>query len=380
MVRKNQAPAAPTRRRGLVVGNYCHDVIIRDDVVVAETLGGASSFISAVLDGLEIPADYVSKVGRDFLYAVNHPPITSSTSPTTRFHAHFSSEPRREDRALKRVSSCDPISPSDLPNARFDFGMAVGVGGEIIPQTLEKMLDVCDVVFVDLQALIRVFDPDGGNVQLVGLKESGFFHLLPRIGFLKASSDEAPFLDVEEARKWCCVVVTNGKEGCRLYWKDGEVDVAPFLADQVDPTGAGDSFLGGFVAGLVHGLAVPDAALLGNFFGSLTVGHIGLPKFDSRLLQRIKDEVQRRKVQCIGLHERCNEDFKFTKSLGHEQFLASLGASKLTFPCPIQEYRWDLPSSPDELEQGIDPQCPSHQKYLLDSVYEEQINSVGTKP
>ena len=53
----------------------------------------------------------------------------------------------------------------------------------------------------------------------------------------------------------------------------------------MDPTSAGDSFLGGFVAGLVHGLPVPDAALVGNLFGSLTVSQIGLPKFDSRLLQ-----------------------------------------------------------------------------------------------
>ncbi|KAK8596276.1 hypothetical protein V6N13_000924 [Hibiscus sabdariffa] len=53
----------------------------------------------------------------------------------------------------------------------------------------------------------------------------------------------------------------------------------------VDPTGVGDSFLGGFVGGLVHGLVVPDVVLVGNLFGSLAVGEIGLPKFDLRLLQ-----------------------------------------------------------------------------------------------
>lgn len=37
------------------------------------------------------------------------------------------------------------------------------------------------------------------------------------------------------------------------------------------------SFLGVLVAELVQGLGVPEAALLGNFFGSLTVGEIGLP-------------------------------------------------------------------------------------------------------
>lgn len=367
-------------RRGLIVGNYCHDVLFKDDVVIAETLGGAVSFISAVLDGLSIPSDYISFVGSDFRYSVNHTPIVPSpSSKTTLFHAHFFSEPaetRREDRALKRIRNCNSISPSDIPDYRFDFGMAVGVAGEILPETLEKMLDICNIVFVDIQALIRVFNPVDGTVNLVRLKESGFFHLLPRIGFLKASAEEAPFVDVEEARKWCCVVVTNGKDGCRVYWKDGEVQIAPFSAFQVDPTGAGDSFLGGLVAGLVEGLAVPDAALLGNFFGSLTVGQIGLPKFDSRLLQRVKDEVQKRKE-----HWR-DDELKFVKPVDHEQFLASLLSAKLISTCPAQECHWDLPSSPKPADQSRNPRYNGHRILYPNNntVYEEPIKPVETKP
>lgn len=270
----------------LIVGNYCHDVLIKDDAVLAESIGGAVSFISVVLDGLSVPSQYVAKVGSDFAYPVNHQPLSIPSSKTTLFHAHFSSEIKLQDRVLKRVCACDPIFPEDISlNSKFDFGMAVGVAGEILPETLEKMMDLCSLVFVDIQALIRVFDEVDGTVRLIELRETEFFRLLPRIGILKASAEEAPYVDVEEARKWCCVVVTNGKDGCNIYWKNGELRIASFPTFQVDPTGAGDSFLGGFVAGLVHGLAVPDAALLGNYFGSLTVGQIGLPKFDSRLLQ-----------------------------------------------------------------------------------------------
>lgn len=164
--------------------------------------------------------------------------------------------------------------------------MAVGVGGEILPETLERMVDICDEVFVDVQGLIRRFDDaEGGRVRHVGLKESGFLHLLPRIGFLKASADEASFVDLEEVRRWCCVVVTHGKDGCEVFCKDGSFRVDPFGARQVDPTGAGDCFLGGFAAGIVQGLAVPDAALLGNFFGSLAVAQVGPPTLYLRLFQ-----------------------------------------------------------------------------------------------
>ncbi|GAB4824526.1 hypothetical protein Ancab_007402 [Ancistrocladus abbreviatus] len=339
-------------RRGLVVGNYCHDVLIRDDVVVGESLGGAASFISNVLTGLSIDCDYISKVGSDFNYCVSSPPIVSSSSKTTLFHAHFSSNyserKHSSDRVLKRVHACDSIGANDLPtqSGKFHFGMLVGVGGEILPETLKRMIEICNVVFVDIQGLIREFDERDGTVRLMRLKESGFYDLVPRIGFLKASAEEEVYIDVEEVRKWCCVVVTNGKNGCKVYWKDGDVQIPAFQTVEVDPTGAGDSFLGGFAGGLVYGLPVPDAALLGNFFGSLTVGQIGYPKFDSRLLQRVKDEVQKRKLRYIDGHEQKEKDLVFAKPAGHEQFHASLAAAKTEPPLPAQECQCDLPNPP----------------------------------
>ncbi|KAE8725553.1 Inositol 3-kinase [Hibiscus syriacus] len=360
----------------LIVGNYCHDVLLHDGAVVAETLGGASSFISNVFTALSVSSHLTSKVGFDFKYPVNHDPIVIPTSKSTVFHAYFGqghTDNAHQDRVLKRVEVCDPINPSDLPDKRFDFGMAVGVGGEILPETLEKMVETCDAVFVDIQALIRSFDKNDGTVKLVGLKESGFYHLLPRVKFLKASSEEALFMDLEKVRQWCCVVITRGKDGCEVFWKDGEMKIEPFGANQVDPTGAGDSFLGGFVGGLVHGLVVPDAALVGNLFGSLTVGQIGLPKFDLRLLQRVKDEVQRRKLHNTCGFESEDDSISFMKPAGHDKFHASLASTKLVSTCSIQECLQEVPRSPGSVQQAIRPPCNGQQKLLLGSVYDKPI-------
>ncbi|XP_008790588.2 inositol 3-kinase [Phoenix dactylifera] len=351
----------PGARAALVVGNYCHDVLFRDGRLVGETLGGAASFVSNVLDALSPSSPnspshrYVAKVGPDFAYAVvvAHPPLVSpSSSPTTLFHAHFPSQSQgpsgyHGDRVLRRVRACDPILPSDLPGdaARFDFGLAAGVAGEIPPDTLERMLDLCRILLVDVQGLIRSFDPADGTVGLVPLRDTGFARLLPRIGFLKASAQEAPFMDIEEARKSCCVIVTEGKDGCRVYWKERELHVPPFPADQIDPTGAGDSFLGGFVAGLVWGLTVPDAALLGNFFGSLTVGQIGVPKFDRRMLQYVKQELERRTMQCDGL---CGRHLTVDLKSGlHEKFHASL----------VEAARFICTDCSAEFSDGQDDKC-----------------------
>lgn len=365
-------------RKGLVVGNYCHDVLIRDNQIIGESLGGAASFVSNILDGLSIQCDYISRVGFDFAYSVSHPPLTNPSSKTTLFHAYFDHSDANRDRLLKRIHSCDPITPSDLPDTVYEFGLAVGVAGEILPETLERMIEVCRVVFVDIQGLIRVFDPVDGTVKHVGLKESGFFHLLPRIGFLKASAEEAPFVDVEEVRKWCCVVVTDGKDGCRVYWKDGEMRISPFVATQVDPTGAGDSFLGALVAGLNWGLPVPDAALLGNFFGSLTVGQIGLPKFDLRLLQRVKDELLRRKLIYVGQYEQRALECEFRKSVDHEDLQASLAiAAKLSSTHNHHEYWCSSQNSHNEsVRQSIHHCGNGEQKSLVSQLNEEHIQTV----
>ncbi|GLT81713.1 hypothetical protein SLE2022_001480 [Rubroshorea leprosula] len=366
----------------LIVGNYCHDVLLRNGTIIAETIGGAASFISNVFNALSVSCHLTSKVGQDFKYPACYDPIVVSSARTTVFHAYFGvglGGNGRQDRVLKRVEACDPIRPADLPEMRFDFGMAVGVGGEILPETLQRMAEICDVVFVDIQALIRVFDRNDGTVKLVGLKESGFYHLLPRIGFLKASEEEALFMDVEEVRTWCCVVVTHGKDGCKLYWKDGEMKIAPFSANQIDPTGAGDSLLGGFVAGLVRGLAMPDAALLGNFFGSLTVAQIGLPKFDFRLLQKVKDEVQRRKMQYRS--DSRVEELKHMKPSGHEEFHASLTAVKSMSTHSIEECEQDflVPAPPPKAVQQVrSPHYTLQPKLLLNNnpVCEEPIATV----
>ncbi|KAK7372091.1 hypothetical protein VNO80_05460 [Phaseolus coccineus] len=366
-----------TPRRGLLVGNYCHDVLHRDGRVSAETLGGAASFISVILDALSLPFHTVSKVGPEFAYAAAtslHPPLTIPTSRTTLFHAHFGSG--NPDRLLNRVISCDTIRPDDLPvQARFAFGLAVGVGGEILPETLEKMLEICDIVFVDVQGLIRRFSPSDGRVSHVALSESGFLHLLPRVAFLKASADEAPFIDVEEARRWCCVVITHGKDGCEVFCENDAFRAAPFKADQVDPTGAGDCFLGGFAAGIVRGLSVPDAALLGNFFGSLAVAQVGPLKLDSTLLQMIKDEMQKRKVQDIPCLKSRDECPGIWKPHEQDQFHSSLVTAKDIITCQSQESGQVLLTSHKVLEQtNVKARLP------LNSVCEESVPSVDGKP
>jgi arabinose-5-phosphate isomerase len=71
------------------------------------------------------------------------------------------------------------------------------------------------------------------------------------------------------------VVVTDGEAGCAIASESHEGWVAARRVKAVDTTGAGDAFLGGLLAGLRYGLALPEAGRLANACGAACVEKLG---------------------------------------------------------------------------------------------------------
>lgn len=67
------------------------------------------------------------------------------------------------------------------------------------------------------------------------------------------------------------IVTTLGASGSDVTTSEGTVHVAPFDADVVDPTGAGDCFVAAFAVALAEGSSPADAARFANAAGSLAV-------------------------------------------------------------------------------------------------------------
>jgi sugar/nucleoside kinase (ribokinase family) len=71
------------------------------------------------------------------------------------------------------------------------------------------------------------------------------------------------------------VVVKRGARGCSVFSSDRVFDSPAFPIEAVDPTGAGDCFDAGFVAGLLEGMTLADAATLANAAGALGASRRG---------------------------------------------------------------------------------------------------------
>ena len=72
------------------------------------------------------------------------------------------------------------------------------------------------------------------------------------------------------------LVTTLGAEGAQVRGHGENIRIAPVPISKVlDPTGAGDAHRAGLIKGLVHGLAMPDAARLGSVSASFALEKLG---------------------------------------------------------------------------------------------------------
>jgi len=78
------------------------------------------------------------------------------------------------------------------------------------------------------------------------------------------------------------VVLKEAKNGCTLYCRDEVIRIPAFEVNEVDPTGAGDSFAAGFMVEYLSGASSSDAARFANAVGALKVTSFGPMSGQSR--------------------------------------------------------------------------------------------------
>ena len=111
--------------------------------------------------------------------------------------------------------------------------------------------------------------------------------ILKHTDILLPSEEEARILaQTKDSGKACqellkqnipLIVLKKGKAGCTVYSKEFESfrQISSYDVKELDPTGAGDSFDGAFIASYLSGLDLIDAARFSNAVGALKVTHFG---------------------------------------------------------------------------------------------------------
>jgi len=275
-----------------VVGHFSVDSILLPSRPHAfMMLGGAVAYVSLVTKRLEGNVSVISRVGGDFPEAYIwwlaqegidlSGVIKNEAEATTRFELEYNSD--LSNRTLKLKSRAAPIKVDDLPKNLHAKAIHVApIAGEITVEVAEHLKQCTDVLAFDPQGLLRRFD-QSGNVTCCSLMDKS---LLDMVNVYKSSSDEISVLTGQSNLKAAMkavhdhgvetVIVTVGGKGAVLSVEKTVYNIPACQSKAlVDPTGAGDAFMGGFIAEYIRAKDSFWCACVGSAAASLIVEGLG---------------------------------------------------------------------------------------------------------
>ncbi|MDH5439632.1 MAG: PfkB family carbohydrate kinase [Candidatus Bathyarchaeota archaeon] len=281
----------------VTVGHLSIDYVISPRIPRSrETLGGPPTFCSLAAKKLDARVSIVSKVGGDFppeyvewlaasAVDLSGMSVIESAS-TTRFVLRY-----EEGRRMLRLKSRAPsIRMDDIPDSLRSRAIhAAPIADELPDDTIGKMRGSTDVLSLDPQGLLRIFDEQGN----ASLGKRGNRELLRKIDIFKSATKElesfvgtanlTSALEEIHEQGVQIVIVTKGSEGSILSHK-GKIHEIPACEPVafVDPTGAGDAFIGAFLAEYIQGREVTWCACVGSASASFVVEDLGPSRFGAK--------------------------------------------------------------------------------------------------
>jgi sugar/nucleoside kinase (ribokinase family) len=255
-------------------------------------LGGSSAYVSIVAKRLGANVSVISKVGEDFPEAyvkqLAHEGVDLSTvvmakgSLTTSFELKYNSD--LSSRTLQLKNRAPSIRVDDLPKTLNTKVIHVGpIAGEVDYEVIEQLRKFSDLLSLDPQGLLRNFDENGHVIQ--GLMADR--RVLELIDVYKSSLDEikaitnasTPNSAIKTVHDYGTktVIVTLGMAGAIISHENSVYNISAHKpVNVVDTTGAGDAFIGAFLAEHVKGKELLWCACAGSAAASLVVEAVGI--------------------------------------------------------------------------------------------------------
>lgn len=288
--------------------------------------GGAPANVAVAVRNLNQPASFIGQVGKDhygdFLKRVlqekdvdveglcqtpDH--LTTLAMVSLKENGERSFSFYRQNGAdvmmTPRPEYFAKIDEADI----FHFG-SVSMSDEPSRSTTFELID-----YAKQKGKIVSFDPNLRELLWKDIQDAKqqIHRALPATDILKVSEEELLFLtDILDVSEACAnlverydialILVTFGAKGSAYYSSNQLVTVDPFTVDAIDTTGAGDGFLGGFLARFMasnkklNQLIDSDLVSFCTFanacgaYATLKKGAIGALADESKLRERFSDQ------------------------------------------------------------------------------------------
>lgn len=292
----------------LVIGSVAFDAIDTPFGSTGKIVGGAASFISLATSLLHNQVGLVAVVGDDFdfdfIQSLKNRNVDTSGLQVKQgeksffWHGKYHMDMNSRDTLVTELNvlgDFDPIVPQNWKNP--EFVMLGNLSPQVQLTTLDRLESKPKLVVMDTMNFWM-------DIALDDLKA-----VLKRIDVLTINDEEARQLSgeyslVKAARKIRemgpqTLIIKKGEHGALLFGNEGQVFFCPALPleEVFDPTGAGDTFAGGFIGflasvGRTDFEAMKTAVIYGSALASCCVEQFGTTKIAAMTKEDLAERLE----------------------------------------------------------------------------------------
>ncbi len=293
----------------VVVGSVAYDTIETQQSRADDVLGGSASFFSLAARFFS-PVSVVAAVGSDFrpddlrLFTernIDVRALARREGPTMRWHGRYHEDMNKRDTLDLKLNVFADFAPELLPDQRrADYVFLGNIAPELQSHVLGQVQNP------------KVVAADTMN-HWIENERAALTRMLSRIDILTLNDDEARMLSGEHNLVRAgrailkmgpsTVLVKRGEYGVLQFGKESMFAVPAYpLEEVIDPSGAGDTFAGGFMGWLArHGRVneglLRSAVVYGSVLASFVVERFSV----ERLVALTWDEIDHRYRSFIEL-------------------------------------------------------------------------------
>ncbi|MEM2099545.1 MAG: carbohydrate kinase family protein [Candidatus Bathyarchaeia archaeon] len=276
----------------IVAGHFSIDSIsLPNRLHPIVVLGGSAAYTSLTAKRLGATVSVISKVGADFpeayMWWLNQEGIDltnvikATNEKTTSFELKYSEDLTKRTLRLKNKTS--PITKNEIPNTLHAKAIHIApIANELPYETIEHLKARAEILSLDPQGILRSFDM-AGNVKHHSTIDK---RILNQITIYKSSAEELKAAthcqNLNTAIKTIhnlgieTVIITLGAKGAILSIGRTRYNIPAYKsAIALDPTGAGDAFIGAFLTEYIRQKDALWCTCVGSAAASLIVEAIG---------------------------------------------------------------------------------------------------------
>jgi sugar/nucleoside kinase (ribokinase family) len=293
----------------LVVGSIALDTVETPSETVSDSPGGSALYFSGAA-GLFAPVNVVGVVGEDFDFdlltvfggkEINTDGVYTESGQTFRWGGRYYDDPNRRDTLFTHLNVFEnfkPVIPEDYRNSDLIF--LANIDPELQLQVLEQIknpkLVILDTMNYWISSKRSVLEQVIAKTDVLILNDEETKQLVEDQNLFRAGNR---ILELGPKS----LIIKKGEHGAVLMEKNGLFLTPAFPLEHVkDPTGAGDSFAGGFAGflatnGEITREKMRQAVVYGTILASFTVEDFSF----NRLVHIERKDVEERISEFRGL-------------------------------------------------------------------------------